>query len=142
MNIQPGNRYNSKRKSSGKVKVSFGHQISTMATVLCFAALIGMVMVVHTNLNQRISDTKKEIHKEETDKRQMEDELQLKRNKIEELSSWEHVSRKIVEYKLNLHPSQPGQTSKMKLRSGARSEYLFASWLRSRQKLPGMTAKR
>ena len=142
MNIQPGNRSISKKKNVNRAKTSFGQHISTMATVIFFAALIGLVLVVHTNLNQRISDTKRKIHQEEIEKKQLESEIQLRRNTIEELSSWEHVSRKIAEYRLRLHPSQPGQTSRVKLNSGARSEYLFSSWLRSQRKMPGMTANR
>ena len=142
MNIQPGNRSISKKKDAKQAKTSFGHHISTMATVIFFAALIGLVLVIHTNLNQRINDTKRKIHQEEIEKKQLESEIQLKRNIIEELSSWDHISRKIVEYKLCLHPSQPGQTSRVKLNSCARSEYLFASWLRAQKKMPGMTANR
>ena len=76
--------------------------------MLLFLLFMG-VLVIHLYLRQqsvksaeRTEDLEKQIKKVEAETRNL-------RNHVATLTSWPHISRKIVEFKLALGPAAPGQ---------------------------------
>ena len=76
--------------------------------MLLFLGFMG-VLVIHLYLHQqsvksaeRTEDLEKQIKKVEAETRNL-------RNHVATLTSWPHISRKIVEFKLALGPAAPGQ---------------------------------
>lgn len=142
MNIQSGHTTRVNRQSNRKVQQSFGRHTARLIKVLILVLTVTAAMVVNTNLNQRIAETRSLIAKEQRRKNTITNEIVLKRNRIEELSSMAYICRKIDQYGLKLHFANPGQISKMTLRSNVSCEHRFAAWLRSRESISSMTAAR
>lgn len=142
MNIQPGQSARSRQKVDKKVKRSFLSHSQTLGKMLLVMLALAGISIAYVNLNQRIGETNRQIERAIAEKKHIEDEISNKRNRIEELSAWEHVKSKIDQYALKLHPANPGQSRTMVLTSPAVSERRFVAWQRSVRQLPGMTAKR
>ena len=142
MNIQSGHTTRISRQNNRKVQQSLGRHTARLSKMLIVVLAVTAAMVIYTNLNQRIAETTSLIAKEQRQKNIFANEILLKRNRIEELSSMQHICRKIDQYGLKLHFAKPGQISNMTLRSNASCEYRFAAWQRSREKISSMTAAR
>ena len=109
MNIQSGKR--SPRRSvpaSGGGGSLAGKIAAGLKLLLLLAAGAG-ICNSYIYLNQRISETDREIRRTRVEIDQVSRELVLLRNRCETLSSWSNISARIRQFNLGLRPAEPGQ---------------------------------
>ncbi|WP_294506926.1 hypothetical protein [uncultured Victivallis sp.] len=114
MNIQPG-KLKRQRKSTQTAGATLGARLAAMVKFGLFLGVIAAVLNIYIYLNQRITETDRAIRKTEQEIARTDREIAQLRIRREQLSRWEHIRRKIVQFNLGLREPAPGQVGRMAL---------------------------
>ena len=113
MNIQPGRMNSTRRPGSAKRNPNFLRQLGMVFKIVFFLVLIVAVLVVHIYMNQRITETEREIRSVRLNTQRISTEIVNLRNDYERFCSRSFVVRQMARFKLNLVPAEPGQIARM-----------------------------
>ena len=113
MELRPGTKASysvmSQKRNSEKFHFCCGFFVKFLMIFLCFM----MVLVGHLYLRQlsvnsafRTDNIKKEIEEIKAENRNL-------RNNVEKLTGWQHITRKIQDFKLPLRPAEAGQVTSL-----------------------------
>ena len=121
MNIQPG-KLKKQRKSTQTAGATLGARLAAVVKFAVFLGMIAAFLNVYIYLNQKISETDRAIRKTEQQIERADREIAQLRIRREQLSRWEHIRTKIVQFKLGLREPAPGQVGRMALLSPRQAE--------------------
>ncbi len=115
MNIQSGNV---RKRQSGPVRKS-GSSLGIHLAMVCRLGVVllaaGMLANAYIYLNQKISETGREIRKTELAIHNTGREIDNLVIRKSELSRWPHISSSIKRFGLKLRPAAPGQVRRLVL---------------------------
>ena len=118
MNVQPGRSTTHSRSSSAARKdPGFTTQFCRLLLLLFFLGVIASVLFVHIFMNQRISETGREIKQIKQDITNINIELSNLKIKYEQNCSYEHIRKQMERFNLPLTSPKPGQVTRMALLS-------------------------
>jgi cell division protein FtsL len=118
MNVQPGRSTTHNRSTSAARKdPGFVTQFCRLLLLLFFLGMIVSVLFVHIFMNQRITETGREIKKTKQDISNINIELSNLKIKYEQSCSYEYIRQQMARFKLPLTSPAPGQVTRMALLS-------------------------
>ena len=135
MNIQPGRMNRSGRVTSARKDPDFIRQLGRVVKLVMFLALVSSVLVVHIYLNQRITETQRQIRTVQANIEQTQIENTNLRNRLEACSSREFINRQMVRFGLKLVPAEPGQVRYMAIMPTAQARRIAIQMENARSRL-------
>lgn len=117
MNIQPG-KIKTKQRSS-RSNVSIGAKLVTALKVVLVVLASGSVLNGYIYLNQKISETERNILRTTNQIADTEREIDQQRVQRERLTAWPHIKTMIERFELRLKDPTPGQVVRMNVLSPA-----------------------
>lgn len=111
MNIQPGNRKNTRLHQARNVKhdTNWGVRLFNMFKMLIIVAMVAGIFQTYVTMKQRIDHSTRNILNARIQIENVKHELTNLRNKHAKYSSFAFVSKQITRFRLPLQPAEPGQ---------------------------------
>ena len=135
MNIQPG-KLKRQRKSAQTAGATLGARLAAVVKFAVFLGMIAAFLNIYIYLNQRITETDRAIRKTEQEIARTDREIAQLRIRREQLSRWEHIRAKIVQFNLGLREPAPGQVGRMALLSPRQAQMVPLESVASARQTP------